>query len=198
MVRSLGQYSNIQVSRSAKYLGVYLGPGAPRDQWQGVIAKMNSRVQDIRVQGYSLATRVYMFNVYITRLFMFVGRFVNLTVEARKAYDIAVQGIVRAPWQSFPTELMRNLTASGMPGEIRDIGRELNVAQCRAAVVSGVLRDVRRRIEDRAYSDETLLLCAKPWHAQAPVAVAAAAMAAMTSDAHTATLIAERDFRDGG
>lgn len=196
IVQRLEHSSDIQVIRSAKYLGVCLGPDAPEDQWKGVLAKMRGRVQDIRVQGHSLAARIYMFNIYVTNLFLYVGRFVQITPDARKAYAHAIQQITKAPWQTYTAQLMHNITVLGMPGEVRDIDAELLCAQGRAALSSQVLCDVRHRIDARARTNEATLNPRRNWHKHSPIEVASKAVGTLAQDRRTSDVVRERRLGD--
>lgn len=101
---------------AALYLGVFVGPGAPSDQWDGVLAKAASRISDIAVAP-SLMSRVLAFNTHLTSMFTFKAKFADFDQTVHKAYKWAVQKIARAPWQGFPELLLTSLRTLRIPLE---------------------------------------------------------------------------------
>lgn len=84
--------------------------------------KVDSRIQDIRMQGQSMSARLYMYKVHITSLYMYVGRFARVSMEAVAHYELAAH--LESPMADCPSVLFHHARCAGVRAAVRDLRRK--------------------------------------------------------------------------
>lgn len=86
-------------------LGVVVGPAAMQTQWDEALVKARRQVADMRMQGQSMAARVYLYNAYAASLYLYNVHFVDVPAAVLCAYSSDMERITRAPWQAINTQM---------------------------------------------------------------------------------------------
>lgn len=98
-------FGGIAIQDIGKYLGVYVGPGAPQLQWVEVLRMMRLRIEDIRVSRMGIPARAYMHNCYVASLFRYKSQFAALSDEALSDHSRRIPRLLNAPWQSITYDM---------------------------------------------------------------------------------------------
>lgn len=135
---------DVHTAASEKYLEILVGLNAPQVQWDEVLVKARTRVNDIRLQGQFMAARVYPH---------VCGQLVEGAVCRRPGGGTH---LVRA---SHPEEnpgtfanrlrsaiMIHSLSVLGQPNRIRYLRLAALLAKCRAVTESAVFSDVDARV----------------------------------------------------
>lgn len=182
----------LQVAHSGTYLGLVVGPAAMQTQWDEVLVKARRRVADIRMQGQSMAARVYLYKAYVASLYLYKARFVDVLAAVLRAYKCDMQRITCAPWQAINTQMLHDLSVLGQARGVRDFGYEASLAKVRAAASNPIFLEVVARVERATAHEDAFLDPRRPWHAGTVVVAGRHALQAIAHAGHGHLLAAGR------
>lgn len=154
---------NMKLVDAAKYLGVLIGPSAPRTQWEAVAVKTMRRMPDV-LAAPSLTGRVCRFNTYIASLFQYKAQFIDPDPTTVRLYRHAGQTLTNATWMAFPPDLLENMKGLGYPLEVCKLPMMARQMQVGVLVRSAVWQDVVYRIDVASMSDEARRNPHCSWH----------------------------------
>lgn len=109
------------------------------------------------VQGHTLIVRVYLFNTYVTSLYLYKARFADIPRDIIRRYEADMQRITKAPWQSIPA-------TGGLPGGVRDLRAEGLLAKARVVRDIVCFEGIEASIHAAADSNAALLWPWRPRH----------------------------------
>jgi hypothetical protein len=93
--------SRLPMADTAKYLGLYLGPGAKDTSWKGPVRKMQQRLHDWDWRNAGLMTAIRIFNTYLLSTLSYVGQFLPPPQWVLDEVAKAAQRVVGGPAGAF-------------------------------------------------------------------------------------------------
>lgn len=149
----------IEVEDKAKYLGVYVGPGAESVQWDAVLGRMLSRASEVSRSGRSLRTRVIMHRIYVSSLAAYKLQFVEPTSALVHVHRRSVQRLTGAPWMALNMDVMESLMELGFGVAVPRLGDLATASPARAAHSErGTVEEGCRWLAEAGTSDDALLV----------------------------------------
>jgi hypothetical protein len=94
-------HERLPMASFAKYLGLYLGPGARDESWRGPVRKMQRRLEDWAWRDAGLMTAIRIFNTYLLSTLSFVCQFLPPPEWVLQAVAKAAQQVVGGPSGAF-------------------------------------------------------------------------------------------------
>eukprot|EP00959_Pyramimonas_sp_CCMP1952_P400184 8384940-Pyramimonas_sp.AAC.1 len=95
--------SLFQVGTSARYLGMFLGPGGPERSWIGPLRKLKSRLQYIRGLALGLTQNIYAYKTFGFPLLSFPAQFLPAPAAVLRAERDAHQFLTAGPRWAVPS-----------------------------------------------------------------------------------------------
>ena len=85
---NLPLWSSFKVEPCAKLLGIYIGPAAGSKMWNGVVAKYNNRILELKRCQAPLAINCLTYNSRIAPVFSYVSQLVPLPKSFEERFGI--------------------------------------------------------------------------------------------------------------
>eukprot|EP00959_Pyramimonas_sp_CCMP1952_P018839 398180-Pyramimonas_sp.AAC.1 len=126
---------------SGKYLGVYLGSGGCAAYWVGPCQKLLNRVAHIRFLHCSLVHNLRACDVFELPVLLRIWQLHPPSDAVLKAEHTALQRLTASPRHAVPSQLLRNISSTGIRSEPRNLVCSSKAAIFRAAVHSRTFGD---------------------------------------------------------
>jgi hypothetical protein len=151
-------FAACSICSSAKYLGIFVGPGADDLQWDSVQHKVLARAAEAAFCGSGLMDKILNFKMHGTSTVLFKAQFADLSANMLTAYRKAEQRLTAAPWMSLAPDLLHSLGALGLPVGLADIQLLATAAKLRLVASSSSFWEAARSIDAALDSDDALMV----------------------------------------
>ena len=164
-------WANFAVSDSAKYLGIWMGPGARNRTWDEPMEKYMQRCRNLRGLALGLQATAFQYNMFCTTVLSFVGQVsaVPACVLEKEAY--CLQMLTAGPWNVFTCSFLARMEECGFAKGFADIAANNIAAMSRTALyLSASYSKCLQQLKQAQDDDETILVPAlASWHSKALV-----------------------------
>ena len=122
------------ITNAIKYLGVYIGPGAPNVQWKLAIKGFKEAAAFVRGLETGYVAKCSLFNVLAFSRLSWLASFIDPPPEILVEVRNAVNRLSRGPWNAFPYRFAKNLKAVGCKIQISDLKKASIAGRVRNAL----------------------------------------------------------------
>ena len=124
----------INVGRSAPYLGTFLGPTAAPLRFGKALGKLSNRMGQIKALQAGTARNIVNFNTYCAPLISHEAQLYVLPPGVLRCFERASQRLTAAPNNSFSWRLLTRMRDLVVGVEVADVSETARAARIRVAV----------------------------------------------------------------
>ena len=126
-------WASAEVATTAKYLGVYVGPGRQEASWRAPLAKYLARAQLWGRLGVGLQLTLLAYRVYIASVLIFVGQFEELPTNWLEHERRACAALLPGPGRWITPGCLKELGTFSFPVALKDVANTVTAAKARVA-----------------------------------------------------------------
>jgi hypothetical protein len=157
LVEALPMWSAMKVEDCAKLLGVFLGPGADACRWSLPAEKYRIRAKEAKASCNGIRETIRHYKVYALSTLAHLMQFSDLPPEVLHMETVALQGLTRGPFSTFPGTTLAALHDLGLSFEGPSAIEVNRAAMFRAAISSKVFFSCRSLYNGDNLPDDALL-----------------------------------------
>jgi hypothetical protein len=157
----IASWREIKLARAGKLLGVMLGPESATTRWAQAGEKYwtTSRASKASAGGFWQALRHY--RVFAFSVLCHLAQFADIPQHIARMENLALQGLTKSPFNTFPSPSINTLCNIGAPLEAPSLAAMNTAALVRNATTSQIFFCARHRYQNDE-SDEEALIVRRP------------------------------------
>jgi hypothetical protein len=150
LIDVLPGWGDILVQPAGKLLGVLIGPGAGDQRWAAATAKYWKRSRDAKATTGGFSQALLHYRIFAVSVLQHLMSFTNMPKATLHMENLAVQGLTRSPFNTFPCGSINALTDIGYPFEAPNLVTINTAALGRTVLTSAAFAAAR----DQYFSDD--------------------------------------------
>jgi exonuclease III len=125
------ELGGIGINNTAKYLGVFVGPGKGTTSWNAPLTKFDERSRTWGSIGAGMFVTLQAYQVYVASVLSFVGQLEPLPPHFKEHETKAVKALFPGPTGWMSPAALKSLKTIGFQAELPDLGTRCTAAQAR-------------------------------------------------------------------
>jgi hypothetical protein len=157
LVESIPHWGNMLINKAGKLLGVLLGPGADDQRWVAATSKFWTRSRDAKATTGGFMQALSHYRIFAFPVLQHLMSYTMVPKSTQHMENLAVQGITRSPFNTFPSGSVNSLTDVGFRCEAPNLAITNLAALARTAITSDIFVAARTRHYSDNLPDEARL-----------------------------------------
>jgi hypothetical protein len=164
LIDALPRWGGMLIQPAGKLLGILIGPGADDQRWAAATAKYWTRARDAKATTGGFTQALLHYRVFAVPVLQHLMSFTNMPKTTQHMENLAVQGLTRSPFNTFPCGAITSLSDTGYPREAPNLVTINTAALGRTALTSAAFAAARDQyLSDDLPDDALLHPRAVPW-----------------------------------
>jgi hypothetical protein len=157
LIEALPGWGDMLIKVAGKLLGVLIGPGADEQRWAAAAAKFWTRSRDAKATTGGFMQALLHYRVFAVPVLQHLMSYSIVPKATQQMENLAVQGLTKSPFNTFPCGAVNSLVDIGYPREAPSLTTINIAALARTALTSEVFAAARARHFSDDLPDDALL-----------------------------------------